>query len=147
MRPKMISEDELQQIFDAFDTEVERKKKLPEWKPHHGQRWFKPLMCCYFYGGLRKNEAGYDPDIAYSGLQGKNLYYDNGELAAIYLEATKGRNERLIPINETWRNYLLHYLKLRGNPTHDQHVFIYLGGSKKGWPVTGPTGNLSDITN
>lgn len=137
MRPKMLTEDELNKLFKAFDKEVDRKKKLKEWKPYYGQRWFKPLICCYFYGGLRKNEAGYDPDTDYSGLQGKNLYYEDGELAAIYLEATKGRNERLIPLNKVWRTYLQEYIAVRGVPGHEEYLFIYLGGSKKGWPVTG----------
>jgi site-specific recombinase XerD len=136
-RPKMISENELQELFRAYDKEVERKKKLPEYRPYFSQQWFKPLICCYFYGGLQRNEAGYNPDLPYSGLQGQNLFYEDDELAAIYLEATKGRKERLIPINSIWRKHLQKYIEVRGMPKHEEYLFIYLGGSKKGWPVTG----------
>ncbi|MDX1638740.1 MAG: tyrosine-type recombinase/integrase [Balneolaceae bacterium] len=135
--PKMISDEELMQVFEAFDKEVERKKKLPEYCPYFAQQWFKPLICCYFYGGLRRNEAGYDPELSYSGLKGENLYYDEGELVAIYLGITKGRKKRIIPMKTFWRDQMKAYLEITGPVKPDEYVFIYLGGSKKGWPVTG----------
>ncbi|MDR8394380.1 site-specific integrase [Aliifodinibius sp. S!AR15-10] len=135
--PKMISDEELMQVFKAFDKEVERKKKLPEFRPYFAQQWFKPLICCYFYGGLRRNEAGYDPELPYSGLKGENLYYEDGELVAIYLGITKGRKERIIPMKTYWREQMVQYLEKRDPVKPDDYVFIYLGGSKKGWPVTG----------
>src|SRR6056297_2686663 len=62
-RPKMISEDELHLLFKTFDKELKRKEKLPEFDPDKVQHWFKPIIALYFYGGLRKHEAGFSPDL------------------------------------------------------------------------------------
>ncbi len=79
-RPKMITEEELEILFRKFDTELDRKKTLPKFDPERVQYWFKPIVALYFYSGLRKNEAGYSPELKYSGLKGENLIYEDGKL-------------------------------------------------------------------
>jgi integrase len=136
-RPKMISENELKTLFKTFDSELERKKTLPEFDPERVQHWFKPIVALYFYGGLRKHEAGYSPDLKYSGLKGENLIYEDGKLTYIYLPPTKGRKERQIPIIKELRVHLEDYLKQRGAVKQKEFVFIYKGGTSDGLPVRG----------
>jgi integrase len=137
LRPKMLSQDELHLLFRTFDKELERKRARPDWDESLLQHWFKPLMAVYFYCGLRRSEAAYNSKVHYSGLKGKNLQYDAGELATIYLTDTKGRKERVIPIPKPCKRALLTYLDVRGTIKPDDYVFIYLGGFRKGWPVRG----------
>jgi integrase len=136
-RPKMISEEELETLFKKFDSELERKKTLPEFDPERVQHWFKPIVALYFYGGLRKHEAGYSPDLKYSGLKGENLIYEGGELTYIYLPPTKGRKERQIPIIKELRVHLEDYLKQREVVKLKDFVFVYKGGTSDGLPVRG----------
>ncbi|MAL19332.1 MAG: tyrosine-type recombinase/integrase [Gracilimonas sp.] len=136
-RPKMISEEELGILYKKFDEELSRKKDLPEFDPNLVQHWFKPIVSLYFYGGLRKHEAAYDPELSYSGLKGENLIYENGELSYISLPPTKGRKERLIPIINELKKELDAYLKIRGKISPSDYVFIYTGGNTKGQPVRG----------
>jgi site-specific recombinase XerD len=136
-RPKMISEEELGILFKKFDEELARKKDLPEFDPNLVQHWFKPIVALYFYGGLRKHEAAYDPELSYSGLKGENLIYEDGELSYISLPPTKGRKERLIPIINELKKELDAYLKHRGKISPSDYVFIYTGGNTKGQPVRG----------
>lgn len=136
-RPKMISEEELLKLFKVFDEELDRKRKLPEFEPDKVQHWFKPIIALYFYGGMRKHEVAYAPDIEYSGLMGKNLIYEDGELSYIELPATKGRKERLIPIIRSLRGYLEKYFNIRGPVAPDEFIFTYMGGTTKGHPVRG----------
>ena len=136
-RPKMISEEELGILFKKFDEELARKKDLPEFEPNLVQHWFKPIVALYFYGGLRKHEAAYDPELSYSGLKGENLIYEDGELSYISLPPTKGRKERLIPIINELKKELDAYLKIRGKISPSDYVFIYTGGNTKGQPVRG----------
>jgi integrase len=136
-RPKMISEEELGILFKKFDEELERKKDLPEFDPNLVQHWFKPIVALYFYGGLRKHEAAYDPELSYSGLKGENLIYEDAELSYISLPPTKGRKERQIPIIDELKQELDKYLKMRGKLSPSDYVFIYFGGSTKEKPVRG----------
>jgi len=136
-RPKMISEDELGILFRKFDAELDRKKTLPEFDPDRVQYWFKPIVALYFYGGLRKHEAAYDPELSYSGLKGENLVFVNSELSYISLPPTKGRKERQIPIIKELKTELDGYLRIRGKISADDYVFIYTGGSTNGKPVRG----------
>jgi integrase len=137
IRPKMLSKKELVTLFKAFDKDLKRKRARPDWDENLNQHWFKPVMAIYFYCGLRKNELCFDSGLDYSGLQGKNLQYYNDELAIITLPATKGRKERNVPIPKECKNYLQSYLDIRGSLKPEDYVFIYMGGSRKGWPVTG----------
>ncbi|PKD43739.1 tyrosine-type recombinase/integrase [Rhodohalobacter barkolensis] len=136
-RPKMISVEELQKLFKAYDKHYEKVSKRDDFCFMKAQHWFKPLMMVYFYAGLRRNEAAYDPNLEYSGLKGENLIYENGELSYIYLPPTKGRKERQIPIIQELKESLEEYLKLRGKVKRKEYVFVYLGGAHAGRPVTG----------
>lgn len=136
-RPKMINEDELLNVFKIFDQELERKKQLPEFEVKKVQHWFKPIIATYFYGGLRRNEVAYHPDLDYSGLKGENLIFEEDQIAYIYLPATKGRKERQIPVNWKLKKYLQEYLMRRGNVRSGDYVFIYQGGITSGKPVRG----------
>lgn len=136
-RPKMISKEELELLFKNFDKELKRKKKLPEFEPEKVQHWFKPIVALYFYGGLRKHEAGYSPNLSYSGLKGENLIYEDGKLSYIYLPPTKGRKERQVPIIKELRVFIEQYLKIRGKVKPTDYVFIYQGGTSKNKPVRG----------
>ncbi|MDR8394427.1 hypothetical protein NC796_24995 [Aliifodinibius sp. S!AR15-10] len=84
-RSKMISEEELFKVFEAFDKDVERKMELPGYHKGFVQHWFKPMLATYFYGGFRRAEVAYDEDLPYSGLKGENLEYIDGKLEMIYL--------------------------------------------------------------
>ena len=136
-RPKMISEEELEKLFNTFDSDLERKQGLPDHDPDRVQYWFKPIIATYFYGGLRKHEAAYKPELKYSGLKGENLIYEKGKLSYIYLPPTKGRKERQIPVIKDLREYIEGYLKNRGKVSTKDFVFTYQGGSSKGDPVRG----------
>jgi site-specific recombinase XerD len=136
-RPKMITEDELKRVFKVYDEELERKKEYPEFDPKKVQHWFKPILAIYFYSGLRKHEVAFSPDLAYSGLKGENLMYEDGELSYIYLPPTKGRRERIVPITSSLRVYLEEYLKIRGKVKPDEYLFIYQGGYTRNKPVRG----------
>jgi integrase len=116
---------------------LDRKKTLPEFDPDRVQYWFKPIVALYFYGGLRKHEAAYDPELSYSGLKGENLVFVNGELSYISLPPTKGRKERQIPIIKELKTELIEYLKIRGKISAEDYVFIYTGGRTNGKPVRG----------
>lgn len=94
-------------------------------------------MAVYFYAGLRKHEAAYDPGLPYSGLKGENLIYEKSELAYIYLPPTKGRKERQVPISKELGSYLEEYLKIRGEIGPEEYLFVYTGGHQKGKPVRG----------
>ncbi|MEX0723700.1 MAG: tyrosine-type recombinase/integrase [Gracilimonas sp.] len=137
IRPKMISEEELMQVFEKYDEELERKKKLPEFDPRKVQHWFKPILALYYYAGLRKHEVGQTPELKYSGLKRLNLEYIDDELTFIYLGPTKGRKERFIPICKELRGYLEDYLKIRGSIKSDDYLFVYQGGPTKGKAVRG----------
>ncbi len=80
---------------------------------------------------------GFASDLDYSGLQGENLGYANDELVLIHLPATKGRRERAVPLPTPCKNEIESYLEKRGSLKPSGYVFIYMGGSRKGWPVTG----------
>lgn len=128
-RPKMITEAEFNRLVEVFDQDLDRKKRRPDYKQNKVQHWFKPLMAVYYYAGLRKHEAAWSPDLDYSGLQGENLIYDGqGTLSYIWLEATKGRRERLIPIRASLRDYLEQYLEIRGKIGLEDYLFIYMHG-------------------
>ncbi len=136
-KSKMMSEQELQKLFTTFDKELERKKERQEYDESQVQHWFKPLISIYFYCGLRKHEAAYKSDIDYSGLQGQNLYFENDRLEMIYLSTTKGPNERAIPVPDPCRKLVEQYLERRGEVGYNDYLFIYQGGRRKGYPVTG----------
>lgn len=55
----------------------------------------------------------------------------------IYLPPTKGRKERSIPVPEPCRKLIERYLKRRGEVGYEDYLFIYMGGRRKGYPVTG----------
>jgi len=111
--------------------------RLKEFNPDKVQHWFKPIIALYFYGGLRKHEAGYSPVLKYSGLKGENLIYEKGELSYIYLPPTKGRKERQIPVIRELKIILDEYMKIRGKVKPNEYIFIYQGGTSKGNPVRG----------
>jgi integrase len=136
-RPKMLSEEELHRLFEAFDIDLKRKRARPDWDEARCQHWFKPLISVYAYCGLRKSEAAFNSDLPYSGLKGKSFQYYEDKLALIYLPPTKGRKERNVPIPKPCRQQIEAYLAVRGPLKPDDYLFIYLGGPHKGWPVTG----------
>lgn len=136
-RPKMITIEELYQVFKAFGKELIRKWERPDFDPKKVQYWFRPIMCLYTFAGLRKHEAAYSSDLPYSGLKGENLIYQNGELEYIYLPPGKGRKEKEIPLHPILKRELLRYLKIRGDIGRNEYVFIYTGGRFKGRPVSG----------
>ncbi|MCG2587759.1 tyrosine-type recombinase/integrase [Rhodohalobacter sulfatireducens] len=136
-RPKMITLEELYQVFKAYGEELVRKSKRPDFDAKKVQYWFRPIMCLYTFAGLRKHEAGYSSDLPYSGLKGENLIFKNKELEYIYIPPGKGRKEKEIPIHPILKKELDRYLKVRGEVDQDEYVFIYFGGRFKGRPVSG----------
>lgn len=136
-RPKMITIEELYQVFKTYGEELIRKIKRPDFDPKKVQHWFRPIMCLYTFAGLRKHEAAYSTDLSYSGLKGKNLIFKNGKLEYIYLPPGKGRKEKEIPLHPILKKELKRYLKIRGEVKRDEYVFIYTGGRYKGKPVSG----------
>jgi integrase len=140
-RKKMITADELQQVFAAFGVELLQKMKLPDFDKRKVQYWFRPMICLYVYAGLRKNEAAYSSKLPYSGLKGENLIYEAGDLTAIYLPPGKGRSEKEVPLHPIAKKELQYYLKIRrhfaGELNRSDYVFVYMGGRWKGRPVSG----------
>lgn len=136
-RQKMLTKREFELLFETFDQELARKKKLPDFDPDKVQYWFKPMICLYMFAGLRKHEAGYSSDLPYSGLKGSNLVFEDGELSYIYLPPTKGRKEREIPLFKTLKQEMDIYLARRGKVARNDYVFRYFGGRWKGRPVSG----------
>ncbi|TYP92099.1 Site-specific recombinase XerD [Fodinibius salinus] len=136
-RPKMLRAKELKELFNAFDKDLERKLQLPEYDKNQAQHWFKPLIGIYFFCGLRKHEAAYKSTLPYSGLQGRNLQFDDSMLQLIYLPPTKGRKERSIPVPSYCKQLIDEYLSIRGEVGADDYLFVYNGGPRKGYPVTG----------
>lgn len=136
-RPKMITIEELYQVFKAYGEELVRKVNRPDFDAKKVQYWFRPMMCLYTFAGLRRNEAGYKADLPYSGLKGENLIFSNGELEYIYLPPGKGRREKEIPVHPILKKELERYLKVRGDVGRNEYVFIYFGGRFKGRPVSG----------
>lgn len=136
-RPKMLTRKELGILFTTFDKELNRKLRIKEYDETRTQRWFKPLIAVYFYCGLRKHEAAYKSDLEYSGLQGNNLYFENNKVEMIYLPATKGRKERSIPVPAPCQQLLHRYLEQRGPIGYQDYLFVYHGGRRRGYPVTG----------
>ncbi len=135
VRQKMLTENELQVLFDAFDDDLKKKQK--HWHDDLAQHWFKPLMAVYFYCGLRKHEAAFSSELPYSRLQYDNLYFKNGRPVLIDLAATKGPKERSVPIPAACYQYLEKYLSRRGSISYGDYVFVYTGTRRKGFPVTG----------
>jgi site-specific recombinase XerD len=141
MRKKMLTERELELLFKAFDEDLAKKRRQKHWSDSLIQHWFKPLMAVYFYCGLRKHEAAFSPELPYSGLKWQNIFTENGHPVMIELLATKGLDERSVPIPRKCQDYLDDYFTLRRdlgyNLNYDSYIFIYTGTRKKGWPVTG----------
>lgn len=131
---KMLTKEELERLFTAFDTYQGSIKNKKWYRDHHKQDWFKPLIATYFYTGMRLHEAAYSSKLSYSGLKGENLIQDN---SVIYLPPTKGHRERYIPISKYLRPYLLSYFELRGFPGDSEYVFIHKGGRYDKLPVRG----------
>jgi integrase len=136
-RPKMITEQELEQLFATFDDDLAKKRKQKHWVEEQAQLWFKPLMAVYFYCGLRKHEAAFSSDLSYSGLKRQHIYFEESKPVLIDLSATKGTTERSVPIPEKCQQHLKPYLAFRGDLKYNDYIFVYNGTRRKGWPVTG----------
>jgi site-specific recombinase XerD len=137
VREKMMTERELEQLFETFDDDLKKKRKQKHWNDGLAQHWFKPLIAVYFYCGLRKHEAAFSSDLSYSGLKRQNIYFENDLPVLIELSATKGQTERSVPIPEACQRYLKPYLVMRGDLKYDDYIFVYNGTRRKGFPVTG----------
>jgi site-specific recombinase XerD len=137
-RPKMITIEELYQVFKAYGEELVRKVNLPDFDAKKVQYWFRPMMCLYTFAGLRKHEAAYSADLPYSGLKFENLIYKAGELKTIYIPPGKGRTEKEVPIHPILKTELERYLIVRKRfSEQSKYVFVYTGGRWKGRPVSG----------
>lgn len=136
-RPKMLTIEEFETIVIAFDKEQQRKRSLYVYNQNLVQNWFIPVLALLMFAGLRRSEVTYDGKIEYSGLKGRNLIYENGNLEYISLPPTKGRTERIVPINPKLRQYLEPYLRERGDLLPGDYVFVYKGGNFAGEPVRG----------
>ncbi len=137
VRPKMMSERELERLFQTFDDDLKKKRKQKHWHDGLAQHWFKPLMAIYFYCGLRKHEAAFSSDLEYSGLQYENIQFEGTTPILIDLSATKGPTERSVPIPYACQIHLKDYLSFRGKLSYGNYIFVYNGTRRKGWPVTG----------
>ncbi|HKI46333.1 MAG TPA: tyrosine-type recombinase/integrase [Balneolales bacterium] len=134
--PKMITEDELEKLFKAFDKKNKERRKNKYHRSYFEQPWFKPVIITLVDAGLRIHECLYNPYQAarkednYTGLKGRNLI---GDLEYIYIDKAKRNRERMIPITSRLRKYLKQYFKVRGVPGPDDYVFI----TYRGQPIVG----------
>lgn len=131
---KMLTKEELDELFKAFDKYQDKISKENWYRKHHRQDWFKPLIATYFYSGMRLHEAAYSAKLDYSGLKGLNIMKD---CTVFYLGPTKREKERYIPISKNLRPYLVSYFQIRGWPGQNEYVFKHEGGRYDGQPVRG----------
>ncbi len=120
---KIISEDQLHQIFAAF-KETQRKRTKAD-KRHGLHVWFKPMMATFFYAGLRRREG--------VGLTWDKIDLEQGYL---YISGTKSGKERVVPIRKKLIPYLRAWHRVCGRPRHELVFFKEVVGERK-IPLTG----------
>lgn len=110
---KMITLDELHEVFKAFDEHKKEKSKDKYFRKWQEQPWFKPIMMLYFCSGLRANEA--------CNLKMVNL----PELEYIHIPGkTKGHKDRIIPLSSKLLPYIKAWIQIRGKANHDDYLFV-----------------------
>lgn len=112
---KIISEDQLHQIFAAFKAIQRRRIKADQ--VHGLHVWFKPMIAMFFYAGLRRRE-------------GVNLTWDKVDLAQgyIHVSGTKSGKERVVPIRKTLKPFLVAWHRYSGYPEHGLVFFKEIVG-------------------
>ncbi|MDR8392219.1 tyrosine-type recombinase/integrase [Aliifodinibius sp. S!AR15-10] len=122
---KTISRKELEEVFKAFDKFYkEQKEKGYVTKPHQMRLWFKPMINTMYYCGMRASEA---VNLKWNevNLEGNpDDSDDHGHILIINSDdnTTKSKLERVIPIREPLKPWLVEWHKKQGEPT-DGYVF------------------------
>lgn len=122
---KIISREQLDEVFKAFDKfykEQEKKKYVT--KPHQKRLWFKPMINTMYYCGMRASEA---VNLKWTEVDLKENPKDpddHGQIRIINSDdhTTKSKLERVIPIREPLKPWLVEWHKKQGEP-RDGYVF------------------------
>ncbi|MDZ7660451.1 tyrosine-type recombinase/integrase [Fodinibius sp.] len=122
---KMISREELNRVFEAFDKFYkEQEEKGHVTKPHQKRLWFKPMINMMYYCGMRASEA-VNLKWRHVNLEGDPEDPDDHGRIGIYntnSNTTKSALERVIPIREPLKPWLVQWHKDQGEPK-DGYVF------------------------
>jgi site-specific recombinase XerD len=122
---KMVSHEELVEIFKAFDKFYkEQKEKGCVTKLHQMRLWFKPMIATMYYCGMRASEA---VNLKWQDVDLQGALNDPHDLGHIRItnsdkNTTKSGKERLIPIREPLKQWLVQWHKDQEKPT-DGYVF------------------------
>jgi integrase len=122
---KIISREELDRVFEAFDKFYEeQEKKGYVSKPHQRRLWFKPMITMMFYCGMRASEA-VNLRWKHVDLEGDpDDPNDYGHIGIYNTDhnTTKSGLERVIPIREPLKPLLVQWHKDLGEPK-DGYMF------------------------
>jgi len=122
---KIISREGLDEVFKAFDKFYkEQKEKGYVTKPHQMRLWFKPMINTMYYCGMRASEA---VNLRWTEVNLKGNPDDPEDHGYIQIinsddHTTKSKLERVIPIREPLKPWLVEWHKKQGKPT-DGYVF------------------------
>lgn len=122
---KLISKEGLNEVFKAFDKFYkEQDENGNVTKPHQKRLWFKPMINTIYYCGLRASEA---VNLKWTEVDLKGNSTDPDDLGQIRIintddHTTKSALERVIPIREPLKPWLVQWHKDQGEPT-DGYVF------------------------
>ena len=122
---KIISREELDRVFEAFDKfykEQEKKKHVTS--GHQMRLWFKPMISMLYYCGMRASEAT-NLRWAHINLEGDPDDPDDHGHIGIYNttdNTTKSGLERVVPIREPLKPWLVQWHKDQGEP-EDGYMF------------------------
>ena len=122
---KIISREELDRVFEAFDKFYkEEEKKGHVSRGHQKRLWFKPMINMMFYCGMRAGEA-VNLRWKHVDLEGDPDDPDDHGHIGIYNtkdNTTKSGLERVIPIREPLKPRLMQWHKDLGEPK-DGYMF------------------------
>ncbi len=122
---KIISREELDRVFEAFDKFYkEEEKKGHVSKVHQKRLWFKPMINMMFYCGMRASEA-VSLRWKHVDLEGDpDEPEDHGHIGIYNTQdnTTKSGLERIIPIREPLKPWLVQWHKDLGEPK-DGYMF------------------------
>ena len=116
---KTISREELDQVYEAFDKFYkEQKEKGFVTKPHQMRLWFKPMITMMYYCGMRASEA---VNLRWNEVKLKGNPDDPDDHGHILIvnsddNTTKSKLERVIPIREPLKPWLVKWHKKQGEP-------------------------------
>mgnify|MGYP000167901170 CR=1 FL=1 len=122
---KILSREELDRVFEAFDAFYKKQKEEGYvTKPHQKRLWFKPMINMMYYCGMRGSEAVSLrwPDVNLRGNPNDDDDYGYIRITNSKDNTTKSGKERVIPIREPLSPWMRQWFKDQGQPD-DGYVF------------------------